>query len=292
MSVWDDVKGALSDQGALGHAVRDVGHFLESQRVSPASKKNVGDVVHELSDQSLGVAGSSGGKGDPPPATPLSNIQNFLKSGISYGQEQNPNAQLLTQLTQLIGAMNPTDAAATLKELPAGSALATELTKTLSGQNPQSVLDAAQHPNPYGYDPLSIGNFAQTVIAPFLQQEQVTSSTGLNNLAKQTQDALSKASPLVQKDFGGASQTLNAALQTENAADANAAVTAPGLDSLISSLTNSVNAYKAAQAAAGAEPYWAATTGTGTVPSTGTTGTGANIAAQLAQQATNPAAIP
>ena len=84
MSVWDDIKNVLSDQGALGsvaHAVSDQGplgqagkdvlHFLGEQRVAPGSKTSFSQIPKALSDQSIeGALGISTKPSSAPKAKP------------------------------------------------------------------------------------------------------------------------------------------------------------------------------------------------------------------------------
>lgn len=240
--------------------------------------------------------GQGAGIGQPSQPSSTSDQSQFETDlgKLTYGQENNPNQQLLSQLSQLLGQMSPSQAASVLgnKNLK-GTTLESELQSVAGGESPQQVISAHQQAiNPgaasqqqAAYTDVManiLGNVFQNTIEPFTKQINASSNAQENSDISAMEGALKGASPQMQSAMAGIPQELKATNDMLQTAGNQAMATAPEYSQLISSLGNAMNQYKAAQQALGVYPYYQAALSGQALPST-IGGVGVNPATGLLQ---------
>lgn len=265
--IWGDIMSGASAVpmfGALPALARGVTQAVEG-------KNPTGSFLEAVPGLGTVVAGKHIAAGVPHTADPnnlneaddLTSYINKLTEGQVSGSQAESTAKMLAQH---LSGMKASDAASVIAALgKTAPTVATDLQNIL---NPPAASSTGAAANPYGFDPLSLGQMFSQTLAPWLAGQQQASSAGINADVAAMQKALGGVSPQLQGAYAAAIPSLKAAEDTMNAASTQAVATAPEYDSLVSGLTNAMNAARAAQAAAQAEPYWAATT-TGVPPAGG-----------------------
>jgi len=215
-----------------------------------------------------------------PQAAPPPNVGQILKtiSHYNYGQESNPGqaSSIAKNLANEIMNMSPKDAQKVLKQI-AGTTL---------GSDVQGIISPTSAPTAT-LPQFNMGSMFTQAIAPFLQSQEQMGNQEVGELAKSAEGALSNASPALKQAYSVGIPALQGALTNQNIADTTAAATAPEWDNMLNQVNQMVQNYKLAQAAAQAEPYWAATTGQGVAPSTGAAQQANNFVTQMQQQILN-----
>jgi hypothetical protein len=226
----------------------------------------------------------------PPPGSTSANTAYNTASGdikdLTYGQEQDPGSSELTSLSALLGQMTPSQASSFLSSIK-GTNLASALTDVSGGESVGSYEAGAQQAaNPSSVnqlDPLAtaLSSALQSIIPSIASTTSAQNSSSINSLSAALSSALSGASPQMQGAMKGVDQSLTLADQLNNQTATQSIATAPEYANFISNLQTLSNNYKLAQQAAGIMPYISAMEGTGSAPTTGSSGAAAQIADQL-----------
>ena len=226
--------------GDILSGLKDIGSWAE---------RNIGQ-VHDVQNVSkYGLQTPIGTLGGSQPATTslASPSAQQIVAGLNYQQTQRPDASTVQQLAQMIGQLSPTDAQKVMSSL-SNTPLGQEVARVIQGQTVQQAM--GPQGNPYGFDPLSMGQMFTNTIAPWLAQQEQQGMAETKNLGDQMQQALSGASPAIRQAFAVSIPAEEQAQQTMNEAINSAVATAPQWDQLIQGLTDARQAYLAAQQAA------------------------------------------
>lgn len=284
-SPWDNILKDVSAIPVIGTPAaiaRGIGESIQGKNPTSAFMAGIPGVgsAFGLMD-ALGGSGVNSGASTAPQSSGDSQTMSYWENIIpklTYGQEQGSSAAAVAkELSGVLQGLPAADAEKILKMIPAGSTLATDIQKDVTPQPTPTT-------GSYGFDPLSLGKIFSQTLAPWLSQQEKITTGETNSLAQQMQGQLSKASPGMQQAYGLAIPELQASNAQLTGAANSALATAPEWDAFISNLANATNAAKLAQAAAQAEPYWAATTGGSAVPTSGGYGTAQNALSAIQQQ--------
>ncbi len=140
-----------------------------------------------------------------------------------------------------------------------GGPLAGDVTSALQGTPP-----GGKTANPYGFDPLSFGEFFKSTLGPYLQSVNKQDQGLIGGEQAQMAKALEGASPQLKAAYQATEPGMAEAQALESKSQAGLAFGSPMFDALISNLQAATTGAKAAQTQAAEEPYIAqAVTGIG-----------------------------
>lgn len=178
------------------------------------------------------------------------NPQQLTKSlgTLTESQVTNPSTDLINALAQSIGNLSPADAANVEKSL----------TGTLGSDVQAKMSDPSGQPaaaNPYGFDPLSFGQFFADTLGPFLQSVNSQAAGQVSGYSDQMAKALAGASPQLKAAYAQSMPGMQEAQTLENQSQAGLAFSSPMFDTLIQNLQSATTGAKAAQTQAAEAPY-------------------------------------
>jgi hypothetical protein len=289
MSIWGDIKGAaeavpgISTVPAIGSAIGDVvqGHLGQASKDISTAIPGVG-IAQQL--QRYDPSGNAiykalgGDTGSSTPASSDVSQANQILSGLKYGQTNNPNSQLLTQLYGLMQNMTPAQANSLLGGgALKGTTLASELGQVATGDPVSQVLQAheasvnpnyANQQNTQWSDQVAqaLGQLFTKTIDPTVKSLNATGAAQGASDISAMQDALKGSSAQTQAAFKGIPEELQAAQSLANQANNTAISSGPEFSTLLNALTSQTGAYNAAKAAYALAPYYSQITQSGTVP--------------------------